>query len=155
MAVTYFTIVNQIKEAFLSTGLVRSAYFGPDDYFDTNRAVQFASINISPQPSPIGNKVSTYSFLLEVVDRIDFSEDESREPYGQDNIIDVLATLSRAAEIAFDKLKRGDTYDELVRVVGDSFTAEPLVYSGENYLAGWRIPISFEVPAGGATDGRC
>ena len=152
---SYFSIIEAIKSAFLDTGLIRSVYFGPEDFFDNNRAVQFASVNISPQPSSLSGKVSTYNFTLEVVDRIDFSKDENRETFGQDNFPDILATLSKVIEIAFDKIHRGDNFTDLIRIDGDTVTAEPITYGGENYLGGWRVQISFQAPGGGVTDGRC
>lgn len=155
MTRSLYDLIDKIVEAYESTGLVRSVYFLPLSMFDTDRATQFPSLCISPQPSQLGDKVTSFNLTLHLVDRIDWSKDQARGVFGQDNLIDVMSKASRIHEIALSKLRRGEPYSELIRIIGDSFVSAPIVYEDNNYLGGWQVGISFEIPGGGVIDGIC
>jgi hypothetical protein len=81
---------------------------------------------------------------LDIVDKTNEKQTED-EFYGNSNLQDVLNTQLQVVNDLQQELRRGDAFSDNFQVT-TSVSAEPLIDTYENELAGWGMTVTIEVP---------
>jgi hypothetical protein len=80
------------------------------------------------------------------MDIVDISKDETTDNFrGNDNEQDILNTQISVLNRLYEKLRRGNLYDDNYQVEG-SPNVEPFIDRFENKLAGWTMTVNINTP---------
>lgn len=155
----YFGITDAIRKAFNGTGRVQTITHGDLSQVDLNRQNIYPLVHVTSTGVSFQPNTTSYSFNISVMDILDFTrtatKDEVEPFYGNDNLQDILHDLGLTIEQAIDELRRGDLYEQLYRLEGDSVNGTAFVSEGENQVAGWSVTISVVTINSAVNDGIC
>ena len=153
MSNSLYTIVDQIRTAYLQTGFVNSFWF--EQQIDIQRQTQYPAAFLFVEPSISNETTTTFSFRLALIDVNDFNKENQREQQSNaneyfDDILDVLSNTANIHSKAFNILKRGMAFPSLIRI-GDEIQMNPITRELNNTVSGFEAVFSIEIPV---TDGN-
>ena len=80
------------------------------------------------------------------MDIVDFDKDETTDKFrGNDNTHDIFNTQISLLNRLYEKLRRGNLYDDNYQVEGDP-SLEPFTDRFENTLCGWTLTMNILIP---------
>jgi len=154
----YYKATELIKDIATGTGLITTVTIGDFNSIDTKRQTLFSLLHIVPVNFVNVGSLVTYTFTLYFCDLVDYNKKDlyaEPKPYwGVDNTIDVHNQMSLAAQMFIDKINRGDSYDDNIRI-SETNTGSFFTNRLENLLAGVQLDISLTMPNSSVTDGIC
>jgi len=154
----YFGITDAIRKAFNETDRINTITHGNLDMIDLSRQNIYPLVHVVNQGVNFSDRTTNYTFGVTIMDLVDFDrsdpQDETEPFYGDDNSQDILHDLGITIELAIDRLKRGDLYDDLFRLTGD-VGGVAFINEGENVLAGYNVTISVTGINASINDGLC
>jgi len=148
MANSLYTIVDQIRTAYLQTGFVNSFWF--EHEIDHLRQTQYPCAYLFIEPSVSNESTTSFSFRLALFDVNDFNKENQREQQSNaneyfDDILDVLSNIANIHTKAFNILKRGTAFPSLIRI-GDEIQLNPITREFNNTVSGFEAVFTIEIP---------
>lgn len=154
----YFGITDALRKAFSTTSRVNTITHGNLDLVDLKRQNIYPLVHVVSNGVTFGERTTDYAFGVTIMDIVDFDRsdpaDEFEPFYGDDNAQDILHDLGITIELALDKLRRGELFDDMFRLNGD-VGGVAFINEGENVLAGYNVTINVTSLNASVTDGLC
>jgi hypothetical protein len=142
----YYNILETIKDSLQSDVNVNTVTTG--DIFDVDLAKQtiFPLSHLMVNSATKTGNVYTFNMSVMLMDIVDISNEETTDKFrGNDNEQDVLNTQLAVGARLVEVLERGALRDSNYALNG-SPTFEPFTERFENYLAGWALTFSVDIP---------
>ena len=142
----YYEILTKLQTELNNDPLVSTVSSG--DIFEVDLAKQtiFPLCHIIVNSATFVDNVIQYNISILSMDIVDISKDETTDKFrGNDNEQDVLNTQISVLNRLYEKLRRGDLYDDNFQVDGTP-SLEPFIDRFENKLAGWTMTFNMIVP---------
>ena len=142
----YYEILTKLQTELNNDPLVSTVSSG--DIFEVDLAKQtiFPLCHIIVNSATFVDNVIQYNISILSMDIVDISKDETTDKFrGNDNEQDILNTQISVLNRLYEKLRRGDLYDDNFQVDGTP-SLEPFIDRFENKLAGWTMTFNMIVP---------
>ncbi len=142
----YYEILTKLQTELNNDALVNTVSSG--DIFDVDLSKQtiFPLCHIIVNSATFVDNVIQYNISILSMDVVDVSKDETTDKFrGNDNEQDVLNTQINILNRLYEKLRRGNLYDDNYQVDGTP-NLEIFVDRFENKLAGWTMTVNINTP---------
>ena len=142
----YYEILTKLQTELNNDPLVSTV--GSGDIFDVDLSKQtiFPLCHIIVNSATFVDNVIQYNISILSMDIVDISKDETTDKFrGNDNEQDVLNTQISVLNRLYEKLRRGNLYDDNYQVDGTP-NLEIFVDRFENKLAGWTMTMNINTP---------
>ena len=142
----YYEILTKLQTELNNDALVNTVSSG--DIFDVDLSKQtiFPLCHIIVNSATFVDNVIQYNISILSMDVVDESKDETTDKFlGNNNEQDVLNTQISILNRLYEKLRRGNLYDDNYQVEG-SPNVEPFIDRFENKLAGWTMTVNINTP---------
>tara|TARA_R100000988_G_C3988502_1_gene161240 strand:- start:19 stop:474 length:456 start_codon:yes stop_codon:yes gene_type:complete len=142
----YYEILTKLQTELNNDALVNTVSSG--DIFDVDLSKQtiFPLCHIIVNSATFVDNVIQYNISILSMDVVDVSKDETADKFrGNDNEQDVLNTQLNILNRLYEKLRRGNLYDDNYQVDGTP-NLEIFVDRFENKLAGWTMTVNINTP---------
>ena len=142
----YYEILTKLQTELNNDALVNTVSSG--DIFDVDLSKQtiFPLCHIIVNSATFVDNVIQYNISILSMDVVDVSKDETTDKFlGNDNEQDVLNTQLNILNRLYEKLRRGNLYDDNYQVDGTP-NLEIFVDRFENKLAGWTMTVNINTP---------
>jgi len=142
----YYEILTKLQTELNNDPLVNTVTSG--DIFDIDISKQnlYPLCHIIVNSATFVDNVIQYNISILSMDIVDISKDETTDKFrGNDNEQDVLNTQISVLNRLYEKLRRGDLYDDNYQVDGTP-NLEIFVDRFENKLAGWTMTMNINTP---------
>lgn len=142
----YYEILTKLQTELNNDALVNTVSSG--DIFDVDLSKQtiFPLCHIIVNSATFVDNVIQYNISILSMDVVDVSKDETTNKFvGNDNEQDVLNTQLNILNRLYEKLRRGNLYDDNYQVDGTP-NLEIFVDRFENKLAGWTMTVNINTP---------
>ena len=142
----YYEILTKLQTELNNDALVNTVSSG--DIFDVDLSKQtiFPLCHIIVNSATFVDNVIQYNISILSMDVVDVSKDETTNKFvGNDNEQDVLNTQINILNRLYEKLRRGNLYDDNYQVDGTP-NLEIFVDRFENKLAGWTMTVNINTP---------
>ena len=142
----YYEILTKLQTELNNDPLVSTV--GSGDIFDVDLSKQtiFPLCHIIVNSATFVDNVIQYNISILSMDIVDISKDENTNKFrGNNNEQDVLNTQISVLNRLYEKLRRGNLYDDNYQVDGTP-NLEIFVDRFENKLAGWTMTININTP---------
>ena len=142
----YYEILTKLQTELNNDPLVNTVTSG--DIFEVDLAKQtiFPLCHIIVNSATFVDNVIQYNISILSMDIVDISKDETTDKFrGNDNEQDVLNTQISVLNRLYEKLRRGNLYDDNYQVDGTP-NLEIFVDRFENKLAGWTMTMNINTP---------
>lgn len=143
---TYYNILTKLQTELQADPFVNTVTEG--DIFEIDLAKQtiFPLSHIMINNATFVNNVISFNISILSMDIVDITKEETTDIFrGNDNEQDILNTQISVLNRLYEKLRRGDLFDENYQVDG-SPSVEPFVDRFENKLTGWTMTFDMIVP---------
>ena len=142
----YYEILTKLQTELNNDALVNTVSSG--DIFDVDLSKQtiFPLCHIIVNSATFVDNVIQYNISILSMDIVDVSKDETTDKFrNNDNEQDVLNTQLNILNRLYEKLRRGNLYDDNYQVDGTP-NLEIFVDRFENKLAGWTMTVNINTP---------
>ena len=142
----YYEILTKLQTELNNDALVNTVSSG--DIFDVDLSKQtiFPLCHIIVNSATFVDNVIQYNISILSMDVVDVSKDETTDKFrSNDNEQDVLNTQINILNRLYEKLRRGNLYDDNYQVDGTP-NLEIFVDRFENKLAGWTMTVNINTP---------
>ena len=142
----YYEILTKLQTELNNDALVNTVSSG--DIFDVDLSKQtiFPLCHIIVNSATFVDNVIQYNISILSMDVVDESKDETTNKFvGNDSEQDVLNTQLNILNRLYEKLRRGNLYDDNYQVDGTP-NLEIFVDRFENKLAGWTMTVNINTP---------
>ena len=142
----YYEILTKLQTELNNDALVNTVSSG--DIFDVDLSKQtiFPLCHIIVNSATFVDNVIQYNISILSMDVVDVSKDETTDKFlGNNNEQDVLNTQINILNRLYEKLRRGNLYDDNYQVDGTP-NLEIFVDRFENKLAGWTMTVNINTP---------
>lgn len=143
---SYYHILEKIKTELVADPFTNTITKGDLASVDISKNTIFPLTHMIVNGASFRGDVISYSISILSMDVVDFSKEETTDKFiGNDNEDDILNTQISLLNRLYEKLRRGNLYDDNYQVEG-SPTLEPFTDRFENVLAGWTLNLTIIVP---------
>ena len=142
----YYEILTKLQTELNNDTLVNTVSTG--DIFDVDLSKQnlYPLCHIIVNSATFVDNVIQYNISILSMDVVDVSKDETTDKFrSNNNEQDVLNTQISVLNRLYEKLRRGNLYDDNYQVDGTP-NLEIFVDRFENKLAGWTMTININTP---------
>lgn len=143
---SYYHILEKIKTELVADPFTNTITKGDLASVDISKNTIFPLTHMIVNGASFRGDIISYSISILSMDVVDFSKEETTDKFiGNDNEDDILNTQISLLNRLYEKLRRGNLYDDNYQVEG-SPTLEPFTDRFENVLAGWTLNLTIIVP---------
>tara|TARA_R110002020_G_scaffold240377_1_gene453244 strand:+ start:18124 stop:18576 length:453 start_codon:yes stop_codon:yes gene_type:complete len=143
---SYYHILEKIKTELVADPFTNTITKGDLASVDISKQNIFPLTHMIVNGASFRGDVIAYSISILSMDVVDFSKEETTDKFiGNDNEDDILNTQISLLNRLYEKLRRGNLYDDNYQVEG-SPTLEPFTDRFDNVLAGWTLNLTIIVP---------
>jgi hypothetical protein len=142
----YYEILTKLQTELNNDPLINTVSEGDIFSIDLSKQTIFPLCHIMVNNATFVNNVIQYNISIMAMDIVDISKEETTDKFrGNDNEQDVLNTQISILNRLYEKLRRGNLYDDNYQVEG-SPNCEPFIDRFENKLAGWTMTVNINTP---------
>ena len=143
---TYYNILTKLQDELNNDPLVNTVSEGDIFSIDLSKQTIFPLSHIMINNATFDGNIINFNISILAMDIVDISKEQTTDEFrGNDNEQDILNTQIAILNRLYEKLRRGDLYDDNFQVDG-SPGLEPFIDRFENKLAGWTMTFSVIVP---------
>lgn len=135
----YYKVLDGLRNELLSNPFVNVVTDGLGDDIDLSKQTIFPLSHIVILTAQPIDNIVTFTVDVYCMDIVDI--DDIGSPV---NLHDVLNTQYNVCLRMYSSLRRGDLWDDGIEI--SSINLESFEQAYENYLAGWRMSLTVEVP---------
>ena len=142
-----YTLLDKLKTILRANGISKTVTFGDILQVDLNKTTIYPLAHIIFGNVTFDDRLMSASIQVLCLDIVDKTNEKQTEDefYGNSNLQDVLNTQLQVVNDLQQELRRGDAFSDNFQVT-TSVSAEPLIDTYENELAGWGMTVTIEVP---------
>jgi|TARA_R100000008_G_scaffold85321_2_gene74923 hypothetical protein len=142
-----YTLLDKLKTILRANGISKTVTFGDILQVDLNKTTIYPLAHIIFGNVTFDDRIMSASIQVLCLDIVDKTNEKQTEDefYGNSNLQDVLNTQLQVVNDLQQELRRGDAFSDNFQVT-TSVSAEPLIDTYENELAGWGMTVTIEVP---------
>ena len=142
----YYEILTKLQTELNSDPLINTVSEGDIFSVDLSKQTIFPLCHIMVNSATFVDNVIQYNISIIAMDIVDVSKDETTNKFrGNNNEQDILNTQINVLNRLYEKLRRGNLYDDNYQVDG-SPNVEPFIDRFENKLAGWTMSFNMNTP---------
>ena len=142
----YYEILTKLQTELNNDPLINTVSEGDIFSIDLSKQTIFPLCHIMVNSATFVDNVIQYNISIMAMDIVDVSKDETTDNFrGNDNEQDILNTQISVLNRLYEKLRRGNLYDDNYQVEG-SPNVEPFIDRFENKLAGWTMTVNINTP---------
>ncbi len=142
----YYEILTKLQTELNNDPLINTVSEGDIFSVDLSKQTIFPLCHIMVNSATFVDNVIQYNISIMAMDIVDISKDETTDNFrGNDNEQDILNTQISVLNRLYEKLRRGNLYDDNYQVEG-SPNVEPFIDRFENKLAGWTMTVNINTP---------
>ena len=142
----YYEILTKLQTELNNDPLINTVSEGDIFSIDLSKQTIFPLCHIMVNSATFVDNVIQYNISIMSMDIVDISKDETTDNFrGNDNEQDILNTQISVLNRLYEKLRRGNLYDDNYQVEG-SPNVEPFIDRFENKLAGWTMTVNINTP---------
>tara|TARA_R100001443_G_scaffold63481_1_gene73276 strand:- start:254 stop:709 length:456 start_codon:yes stop_codon:yes gene_type:complete len=142
----YYEILTKLQTELNNDPLINTVSEGDIFSVDLSKQTIFPLCHIMVNSATFVDNVIQYNISIMAMDIVDVSKDETTDNFrGNDNEQDILNTQISVLNRLYEKLRRGNLYDDNYQVEG-SPNVEPFIDRFENKLAGWTMSFNMNTP---------
>ena len=142
----YYSLLTKIQTELNNDPLITTVTQGDIFQIDLSKQTLFPLCHIIVNNATFLENVIQYNISILSMDIVDVSKDETTDKFrGNDNEQDILNTQISVLNRLYEKLRRGNLFDDNYQVDG-SPGLEIFVDRFENKLAGWTMTMSINTP---------
>ena len=142
----YYEILTKLQTELNNDPLINTVSEGDIFSIDLNKQTIFPLCHIMVNSATFVDNVIQYNISIMAMDVVDISKEETTDKFrGNDNEQDILNTQINILNILYEKLRRGNLYDDNYQVDGTP-SLEPFIDRFENKLAGWTMTVNINTP---------
>jgi hypothetical protein len=142
----YYEILTKLQTELNNDPLINTVSEGDIFSIDLSKQTIFPLCHIMVNSATFVDNVIQYNISIMAMDIVDISKDETTNKFrGNDNEQDILNTQISVLNRLYEKLRRGNLYDDNYQVEG-SPNVEPFIDRFENKLAGWTMTVNINTP---------
>jgi len=142
----YYEILTKLQTELNNDPLINTVSEGDIFSVDLSKQTIFPLCHIMVNSATFVDNVIQYNISIIAMDIVDVSKDETTDNFrGNDNEQDILNQQISVLNRLYEKLRRGNLYDDNYQVDG-SPNVEPFIDRFENKLAGWTMSFNMNTP---------
>jgi len=142
----YYEILTKLQTELNNDPLINTVSEGDIFSIDLNKQTIFPLCHIMVNSATFVDNVIQYNISIMAMDVVDISKEETTDKFrGNDNEQDILNTQINILNRLYEKLRRGNLYDDNYQVDGTP-SLEPFIDRFENKLAGWTMTVNINTP---------
>jgi len=142
----FYLLTETIKTNLLADENVNTVTTGDITKIDLSKQTIYPLSHIIINNVSQEDQVLRFNISVFCMDIVDVSKEETTDIFkGNNNEHDVLNTQLQVVNDLQQELRRGDAFSDNFQVT-TSVSAEPLIDTYENELAGWGMTVTIEVP---------
>ena len=142
----YYEILTKLQTELNNDPLINTVSEGDIFSIDLSKQTIFPLCHIMVNSATFVDNVIQYNISIMAMDIVDISKDETTDKFrGNDNEQDILNQQISVLNRLYEKLRRGNLYDDNYQVDG-SPNVEPFIDRFENKLAGWTMTVNINTP---------
>ena len=142
----YYEILTKLQTELNNDPLINTVSEGDIFSIDISKQSIYPLCHIMVNSATFVDNVIQYNISIMAMDIVDISKDETTDNFrGNDNEQDILNTQISVLNRLYEKLRRGNLYDDNYQVEG-SPNVEPFIDRFENKLAGWTMTVNINTP---------
>jgi hypothetical protein len=142
----YYEILTKLQTELNNDPLINTVSEGDIFSIDLNKQTIFPLCHIMVNSATFVDNVIQYNISIMAMDVVDISKEETTNKFrGNDNEQDILNTQINILNRLYEKLRRGNLYDDNYQVDGTP-NLEPFIDRFENKLAGWTMTVNINTP---------
>ena len=142
----YYEILTKLQTELNNDTLINTVSEGDIFSIDLNKQTIFPLCHIMVNSATFVDNVIQYNISIMAMDVVDISKEETTDKFrGNDNEQDILNTQINILNRLYEKLRRGNLYDDNYQVDGTP-SLEPFIDRFENKLAGWTMTVNINTP---------
>ena len=142
----YYEILTKLQTELNNDPLINTVSEGDIFSIDLSKQTIFPLCHIMVNSATFVDNVIQYNISIMAMDIVDISKDETTDKFrGNDNEQDILNQQISVLNRLYEKLRRGNLYDDNYQVEG-SPNVEPFIDRFENKLAGWTMTVNINTP---------
>ena len=142
----YYEILTKLQTELNNDPLINTVSEGDIFSIDLNKQTIFPLCHIMVNSATFVDNVIQYNISIMAMDVVDISKEETTDKFrGNDNEQDILNTQINILNRLYEKLSRGNLYDDNYQVDGTP-SLEPFIDRFENKLAGWTMTVNINTP---------
>ncbi len=142
-----YTILDKLKDILRANGISKTVTFGDIMQVDLNKTTIYPLAHIIFGNVTFDDRIMSASIQVLCLDIVDATKEKQTEDefYGNANLQDILNTQLQVVNDLQQELRRGDAFSDNFQVT-TTVSAEPLIDTYENELAGWGMTVTIQVP---------
>lgn len=142
----YYEILTKLQTELNNDPLINTVSEGDIFSIDISKQSIYPLCHLMVNSATFVDNVIQYNISIMAMDIVDVSKDETTDKFrGNDNEQDILNTQISVLNRLYEKLRRGNLYDDNYQVEG-SPNVEPFIDRFENKLAGWTMTVNINTP---------
>ena len=142
----YYEILTKLQTELNNDPLINTVSEGDIFSIDLNKQTIFPLCHIMVNSATFVDNVIQYNISIMAMDVVDISKEVTTNKFrGNDNEQDILNTQINILNRLYEKLRRGNLYDDNYQVDGTP-SLEPFIDRFENKLAGWTMTVNINTP---------
>jgi hypothetical protein len=142
----YYEILTKLQTELNNDPLINTVSEGDIFSIDLSKQTIYPLCHLMVNSATFVDNVIQYNISIMAMDIVDVSKDETTNKFrGNDNEQDILNTQISVLNRLYEKLRRGNLYDDNYQVDG-SPNVEPFIDRFENKLAGWTMTVNINTP---------
>ena len=142
----YYEILTKLQTELNNDPLINTVSEGDFFTIDLSKQTIFPLCHIIVNNATFVDNVIQYNISIMAMDIVDISKEETTNQFrGNDNEQDILNTQINILNRLYEKLRRGNLYDDNYQVEGTP-NCEPFIDRFENKLAGWTMTVNINTP---------
>ena len=142
----YYTLLTKLQTELNNGPLINTVSEGDIFSVDLEKQTIFPLCHIMINNATFVDNVIQYNISILAMDVVDISKEETTNKFrGNDNEQDILNTQISVLNRLYEKLRRGNLYDDNYQVDGTP-NCEPFIDRFENKLAGWTMTFNINTP---------
>jgi hypothetical protein len=142
----YYTLLTKLQTELNNDPLINTVSEGDIFTIDLAKQTIFPLCHIMVNNATFVDNVIQYNISILAMDIVDISKEETTNKFrGNDNEQDILNTQISVLNRLYEKLRRGNLYDDNYQVDGTP-NCEPFIDRFENKLAGWTMTFNINTP---------
>jgi hypothetical protein len=142
----YYTVLTKLQTELNNDPLINTVSEGDIFTIDLAKQTIFPLCHIMVNNATFVDNVIQYNISILAMDIVDISKEETTDKFrGNDNEQDILNTQISVLNRLYEKLRRGNLYDDNFQVDGTP-SCEPFIDRFENKLAGWTMTFNMNTP---------
>mgnify|MGYP003143832335 FL=1 len=143
---SYYNILTKIKAELDADPFTNTTTEGDLNSVDLNKQTIFPLTHIIINNATFRGNIIQYNISILAMDIVDISKEETTNKFrGNDNEHDIFNTQISLLNRLYEKLRRGNLYDDNYQVDGNP-NCEPFTDRFENKLCGWTMTFNMVVP---------